>query len=248
MPTKRRFHILDAIILVAFTAVGMALCVAFDRLEAQLLQALPPPAPPPAPLPPLPPAPLPLAPPEFVSPFGDHVPTLPPGVDAQSASLIPTPPPVVAARSADPFPLRVHTYCRYLTLLLIAWGFAFLVLRLRKPRPRLRRLFRSPGAAACLTVFVMLIVTFAEFLTTWLLSVVRPLNGFSVDWTDETMDIAESVGIQAAPAIIAIWVVLALNRGLQLGRDWLELCGLLVAAGWILLLFETPVCNLLWSF
>jgi hypothetical protein len=198
MAVKRSFNILDAIVLVASTAVGMALCIGHARIVETRANFDPPP------------------PPGFVSVY-------------------------------DSLPFRVHSFCGYLTLLLFAWSIGFLLLRIRSPRARLRRLFRSPGAAACLAVFVYFIVRSADAMMTWLVNVVRPLDGYSVDWVEETLASPQQLGVEAGPAIAAVWAILALSRGIRFTRDWLEIFGLLLAFGWFLLLFEQPVCNFLWS-
>jgi hypothetical protein len=82
---------------------------------------------------------------------------------------------------------------------------------------------------------------------TWLVNVVRPLDGYSLDWVEETLASPQQLGVGAGPAIAAVWVILALSRGIRFTRDWLEIFGLLLATGWFLLLFEQPLSNLLLS-
>jgi hypothetical protein len=193
---RRKFNILDLITLVAFTAVGIASCLAIERVlhDPQLGAAPPPPA----------------------------------------------------LRHSDFLPFRVHEYCRYSELLLLAWGMAFLLLRLRSPRPRIRRLCRSPATAACITVFVVMLVQLMEDVVAWALNVVRPLEGIEVDWRLFLEDLA-GLSSAAVPATIASWVVIALSGKVKFGRDWVEVYGSLIALGWLLLLLEAPVCSFLWS-
>ncbi len=194
---RRDFHILDAIVLIAATGVGIAGYIAVQRyLERE------------------------------------------------------GPPP---PRGADAFPFeaslrfRVHDFCRGFPCLLLAWGFAVLLLRLRTPRPRSRRMFRAPGAAACLAVFVMLTVRAAELLVTLLVRALRPLHMSIIGWAPSFMDVLSSVGEAAGPGILALWVILAVNRALILSRDWLEILALAVSLGWIVLRLETPVCDFLYA-
>ncbi len=55
------------------------------------------------------------------------------------------------------------TSCRGIGFFLLSWTMAFIVLRCRKPRPRLARLCRSMGGSACLTVMIMITVLYAIF-------------------------------------------------------------------------------------
>ena len=48
--------------------------------------------------------------------------------------------------------------------LLVAWTPAVLVLRLRRPRPVLRRLFLQPGASACGAITLALVLGLSEIL------------------------------------------------------------------------------------
>jgi hypothetical protein len=196
---RRNFYLLDAIVLIAATAAGIAGYIAVGRYLEQEVQPPPP---------------------------------------ARDGEVIPF---------TSTLPFRVHDFCRGFPCLLAASGVAVLLLKLRSPRPRLRRVFGAPGAAACLTVLVMLTVRAAELLLVWIVSVLRPLNGFTVEWMPSAIDILTSVDTAAGPGIIAVWVILAVNRTLYLSRDWLEIFALAVALGWILLQFETPVCNFLYS-
>ena len=139
---------------------------------------------------------------------------------------------------------RIHEACNYSAFILFALGLAFLLLRLRKPRPRQRRLWHSPGAAACFTVSVVVLVNVLRSGTVWLIWILRDWDDLSVDWIFDVQTLAIK---QAGAATLAIWLVLIVSRVMKLTRDWLEAFGLLVASGWILLLIEEPVNDLLWS-
>ncbi len=217
--SKRKFNLLDAMVLVAFTAFGLVWCIAFResiRLLAQPPAQLPFPNDDPFELE----RPVPRAPAEWQALIGD---------------------------AGDPLALRAHILCRYSTFFLLMWGIAFLVLRLRTPRPRLRRLIRSPGAAACITALVVLLVEFLDVMTVWIMNLVRPLQGFQVEATARLWEIVQSFGGNAGPAIVATWLILALSRKMVYEWNWLEVFGMLVGICWILLLFENAFCNFLWS-
>lgn len=125
----------------------------------------------------------------------------------------------------------------YSTIVLLAWSFGFLVIRLRNPRPPLRRLGRSPGVSACLTVLVIVAIRVLEALTTG--AVWPPSFGFDEEsilpvWGQ----LIRELGGIAGPSVVATWLVLVLNRRLRFQKDRLEIAGLLLAIGWILLLIE----------
>ena len=193
MTKKRNFNILDAVVLVAATAVGIAGGRAFSEPVI----------------------------PRGKSPF-DPGPTT----------------------WRDLLAGRIKEACYYSTFVLFALGVAFLLLRLRKPRPRLRWLWRSPGAAACLTVSVVVLVNVLRSGTVWLISIVRDWDDLSFNWI---LDVQTLANQQAGAAILAIWLVLIVSRAMKITRDWLEVFGLLVASGWILLLLEEVVTDLLWT-
>jgi hypothetical protein len=133
---------------------------------------------------------------------------------------------------------RIHTSCAYLACLLFAWGLALLLLRVRKPRPRLRRLWRSPGAAACLTASVVVAVKLLESAAMCLVWSVLERDEIPTAWI---LGIQTLPNQQAGAAILATWLVLIVSRAMRLTRDWLEVFGLLVASGWLLLLFDRLV-------
>ena len=195
---RRDFHILDAIVLIAATAVGLAGYIAVQRYLQR------------------------------------EGPAPPGGYDRLPFEIS--------------LRFRVHDFCRGFPCLLLAWGFAVLLLRLRTPRPRLRRMFRAPGAAACLAVFVMLTLRATELLVTLFVRAVRPLHASTISWAPSFVDTLGSVGEAAGPGIFALWVILVVNRALILSRDWLEIFALAVTFGWIVLRLETPVCEFLYAF
>lgn len=109
MTPKRRFHILDALIFVASTAVGLAWSAAWARGWWKLSEW-----------------------------------------DA----------------------INAQAFGRFFTFFLLSWTLAFPLVRIRSPRQSVRRLGRSPGTAACLTVLVVLVLNLVEALTSWVLEVI----------------------------------------------------------------------------
>jgi hypothetical protein len=200
---KRHFGMLDAMILVAFTALGFAWCKAYWL-------GVPPPPP---------------------SPFD---------LDLD----------VEQAPAAWPwsFHFSVATLSRFSSYCIAAWTIAFLALRIRKPRARLSRLCRSLGTAACFTVLIVLAVGFAARLTAWafLFTPLAVEQARRMEFIELLDDLAGMLSSSAGPAIIATWGVLRLGRRLRLERDWVEVFGLVLAFGWILLVWAKALRDVLY--
>jgi hypothetical protein len=143
--------------------------------------------------------------------------------------------------------INVHDFCDFFVFFLVPWTLAFLLLRLRAPRPSLRRLGQSPGTAACLTVLIVLVLGLVEALTSWGLEViwVRLKDEDVATVTEVLLDVKLQSSLRAGPSVVAIWLILALIRRLRLQRDWIELLGLILSIGWIALIFEHPITNVL---
>ena len=187
MTPRRSFTILDALLLVASTALGLALCVSFSRVID------------PFPIPPMPPPPV------------VHAPAL---IDIPS--------------------LRVHEYCRFFSFFLVVWTPTVLLMRLRKPRPRLRFIGRYCGTSACVAVLAVLFSDTVRVLLKYGALAARGA-GSSVAEPEDPFDIIGNLSRTAGLAIIAAWCVLALIRRLRFDRGWIEMFGLIVATSWIIL-------------
>jgi hypothetical protein len=143
--------------------------------------------------------------------------------------------------------LNVHDFCDFFTFFLVPWTLAFILLRISMPRPSLRRLGQSPGTAACLTVLIVFVIGLVEALTSWGLQVLwLRLKDDSVSKVTEVLlDVTSESSTRAGPSVLAVWLILALIRRFRLQRDWIELLGLTLSIGWIVLIFEQPIANML---
>ncbi len=209
MNPKRRFHVLDALILTAFTAIGLAWCVTWKRELAAH---------------PSWPAQVRVdAPSELGDPFAG------------------------GGRSHDLY-FSAMTCFRYLTFLLVGWTAAFLILRLRSPRLKVRRLASYWGTSGCIAATAYLIVGSVDALSAWWsdFSGAQATNASEYGLAFRLNEAVKDFGGTAGAAIIAVWCVLALGHHLRLERSWLEYFGLLLCAGWLSILFEGLVVNLLW--
>lgn len=109
-----------------------------------------------------------------------------------------------------------------------------LVIRLRKPRPAARRLFRQPGAAASLVALASVAV--------W--SVFLGIAAGSGN-PDRGLDGFSYVGFSAGPAVLGAWILLGITQTGRREPGWIDRLGLALGCAWIalmlLVLFETFV-------
>ena len=221
---SRPFTLIDAMILIAAIAVGLGAGIAVDRLQV----AGRPPA-----LRPFPDDRPDAQPPPLQPPLEDQRPPLPSLPDAFPASEVADPlalPPLLPMplppSASDMLQVAVTEIVRSTAVFLACCTLGLLALRLRRPRPPIRRLALRPGS----TVFV--VVIFA--------AVVAGVAACSItthyrdeNWPTYMGSIIEewiylsnrSIG----PHIVIIWTVLALGRRWSV-RGWLEWSGLVLGA------------------
>jgi hypothetical protein len=116
---------------------------------------------------------------------------------------------------------------QFLLGLLFGMTPAFFVVRLRRPRPPLRALVRQPGTVAALAIL------FGLF---WVLGSIHYLF-------PDQLDAITAPGIAVGSTVAAAWCVLALSRGWESERGWIDRTGRLlgvaaVAAGLLGLLID----------
>jgi hypothetical protein len=118
----------------------------------------------------------------------------------------------------------------YLSPLPAAWTFAALVLRLRSPRPPLRRLMRQPGTVASFAATMLILIGVVHYL----LDVHNPS---SHDGPFQYTSFSLGCGVAAA------WLILALSMRWRAERSWIDRLGRVLGAYWIgmvlLILFRT---------
>ena len=135
-------------------------------------------------------------------------------------------------------------WARYLVAavgVLVTWTPTVFVLRLRRPRPTLHRLSRQPGFAAGLAGTAIL---FLGALTIGVLALIRESRGGiavrpgvrlpSPDpawWSGVVIHFGTVVG----PAIIGVWLLLALSGRRRPTLSWLDLLGRAMGTAWIVL-------------
>lgn len=124
---------------------------------------------------------------------------------------------------------------RPITYFLLAWTLALIPLRLRRPRPPLRRLMVQPGMAACCAVAI---VTAIDAIS-W------TIYGAQLDPQHARQMLARywrGHSQHPGPAVALTWLGLALSRRWRPEPGWLDRLGRAVGALWLL----TLLCD--WRF
>jgi hypothetical protein len=120
----------------------------------------------------------------------------------------------------------------YLSPLPAAWTLAALVLRLRSPRPPLRRLMRQPGTVAGVAATILILIGVVHYL----LDLHNPsLHDVPFEYTSFSL----------GSGVVAAWSVLALSMRWRAERSWIDRLGRVMGAYWIgmvpLMIFNTYV-------
>jgi hypothetical protein len=150
----------------------------------------------------------------------------------------------------------VYTAYRLLTCLLLAWSLAFVIMRLRNPRPPLRLALCGVGTSAVFTAGTIVVCWCLEWALTlsahWFFPRVRlevhpgwDISGLKDALQYSMLELGGTVGA----CVAAAWTALALTGRLRLkGCGWLEAFGALLGVGWLLLELEPAIGNLRYLF
>jgi hypothetical protein len=135
-----------------------------------------------------------------------------------------------------PFPefmyqARILLY--FLSYFPAAWSLACLVLGLRQPRPALRFVFRQPGMAACLTTAVVLGLRMANVAVSLIaFRAYYPNEDLSVLFLEAREGLAQ-IPSEIGGAIIAVWVVQAMNGRWRPEPNWVDRLGRALGFYWM---------------
>ena len=126
--------------------------------------------------------------------------------------------------------------------LVVTWTFGFLLLRLRSPRPILRRMARQPGFTAGCAVLVALASQFGE-MAGWGTAVeglwpfvIVTLRGliFYRDALEYNLCFDQTIK-QIASAVASVWGMMCLGRVLRPERSWIDRLGRALGILWIVM-------------
>jgi hypothetical protein len=109
------------------------------------------------------------------------------------------------------------------------------LLGLRRPRPRLRRLAHEAGWSACLTAIVVQAVRTIAAIAWWV--VVDRARVARFPWPS-CVAVFDDLELYVAPAIVAVWVVIALGGRGRLDWSSLGWLTLIAATSWVILMFK----------
>lgn len=116
-----------------------------------------------------------------------------------------------------------------LTPLLVTWSLALWILRLRRPRPRLRRLFRQPGMAATTVVLLSVVLLLFRFLALCAVAFLEDPNLFARAGEGLTLDVlfvfSKQYTSELCDALLAVWLVLWLAGAWRSERSWIDRAG-----------------------
>lgn len=114
-----------------------------------------------------------------------------------------------------------HGYIQWLPPILLCWSAATLAIRLRPPRPSLRRVFRQPGAAS----LVMALVVF--FLWSNLILLLYLKSG--------AFDLAFAT-VPTGSAVVASWAVQWLSGAFRPEPGVIDRLGRLLGLAWVIVM------------
>jgi len=142
---------------------------------------------------------------------------------------------VPTSRSVTSFPYpsihrAVSAVARGSTLVypsVFAFTFAALVLRFKRPRPRLRRIFRQPGAVGCCAA----ILSFAVALLIQTPDTLYVLH--DPRFNSWMINVCLATSRMTGVAVASAWLALALCGQWRSERTWVDRMGQLVAGSWI---------------
>jgi hypothetical protein len=117
-----------------------------------------------------------------------------------------------------------------MTPLLAVWSLALLVLRLRQPRPRFRRLLRQPGFVASISV------VFGSLISLIILLLCSIKVGRS-ELADAVLFITYPVGYAPANG----WLLLMISGKWRNEKSWIDLTGRVLGVCWISVIFSVMV-------
>lgn len=134
---------------------------------------------------------------------------------------------------------------------LLPASLALLVIRLRKPRPALRRLARQPGFAACSVVALIVTIDLMCRLVTWFSWSLYsdwgsvPFARWLWHMEHRVMTFAEWYRTQPlmyihpllAAAVTAVWAAMAIGHNWRRERGWIDWIATTVGGLWVLDLF-----------
>jgi hypothetical protein len=136
----------------------------------------------------------------------------------------------------------IFRYTHFIIPLMLLITISALIVRLRRPRPPVRRILRQPGAIACaaaVAVAVLESVRAVVFDVVWLLDSANDVFAVfarkmgSWDWADLLWSVYWNLPTRIGHTVTVIWLVLILSGRWYPARDWIDRLGRILGAFWI---------------
>jgi hypothetical protein len=108
---------------------------------------------------------------------------------------------------------------------LVTLTFALLMLRLRRPRPRLRRVLSQPGSTACIAATIAIVVEIA-----WIGSLLAVGSRF-IHLSSVFVGYAQQVSF----AVLGGWTILAVSGRWRNDPSWIDRAGRVMGMAWIVM-------------
>jgi hypothetical protein len=114
---------------------------------------------------------------------------------------------------------------------LLGLTLAYLPIRLKQPRPPLRRLIVQPGMAACLAVSIVVVIDAISWGIFW----ARLKSGDATNMVARFWRLSHE---HPGPAVLAVWLGLILSRRWRPEPGWIDRFGRLIGVLWLLTLLS----------
>jgi hypothetical protein len=119
------------------------------------------------------------------------------------------------------------------------WTLGILVLRIRRPRPPLKRLWRQPGFVASCAAGTAILIRLLESLIWRRHDIIRIF--LETDRLARLMLSPSGDSPHVGPAVAAAWAILALSGRWRPEASWIDRCGRLIGVLWVLLALIFPI-------
>lgn len=122
----------------------------------------------------------------------------------------------------------LNDWVKFLSVLMVCLAWGMMILRVRQPRPRARRIGRQPGFIACVAVCL-------GSLADWIMALIANRDaGYLNDVDRILMGFVDSASPWAiGPVVIVAWVSLVLASAWRPERHWIDRLGRLQGGYWL---------------
>jgi hypothetical protein len=139
---------------------------------------------------------------------------------------------------------------KWVSPILVTLAVAFLVIRLRRPRPPLRHLWQRPGTIALALIMVTLtlegLLALASYLSYATGVVARP--GSYINLAVRFSGMLKDATAYGGALILGTWISLAFSRRFRFEPGWIERASILIGSCWIATFLICWACHHLFGY